>query len=105
MLYSVQERRLHKDVFYDGTFATKIALIHSEVSEALEGHRKNLKDDHLPHRTSVEVELADAIIRILDLAGAMKLDVSGAVIEKLAYNQHRADHKLEVRGENNGKRF
>jgi hypothetical protein len=46
-----------------------LALIHSEVSEALEGHRKNLNDTHLPHRPMIEVELADTIIRILDLGG------------------------------------
>src|SRR5690606_34482374 len=40
-----------------------IALMHSELSEALEGIRKNSNDDHLPHRKSVEVELADTLIR------------------------------------------
>src|SRR4051812_7282747 len=40
-------------------FPTRIALCHSELSEALEGHRKNLMDDHLPHRKMAEVELAD----------------------------------------------
>ncbi|HWG89138.1 MAG TPA: hypothetical protein VN679_15240 [Candidatus Acidoferrales bacterium] len=94
---------------YDGVdpyvFATKIALIHSELSEALEGHRKDLQDDHLPHRKAVEVELADAIIRIFDLAGAAKLDVASAVIEKLVYNQHRADHEEAARNGVNGKRY
>lgn len=86
-------------------FATKIALIHSEISEALEGHRKDLADDHLPHRKAVEVELADAVIRIFDLAGAAKLDVASAIIEKLVYNQHRADHELQARNGVNGKRY
>lgn len=86
-------------------FGTKIALIHSEVSEALEGGRKNKRDDHLPHRPSVEVELADALIRIFDTAGAMGLDLAGAVIEKLAYNQQRADHKPENRYAEGGKQF
>lgn len=86
-------------------FATKIALIHSEVSEALEGFRKNLMDDHLKDRKAVEVELADAVIRIMDLAGALNLDLGGAIVEKLAYNQVRADHKPEARAETNGKKF
>lgn len=43
-----------------------LCLVHSEISEALEGHRKNLMDDHLPKRKMIEVELADAIIRIFD---------------------------------------
>ena len=84
---------------------TMLALIHSEVSEALEGVRKNLMDDHLPHRKMVEVELADAVIRILDLGGALDLDISGAIAEKLKYNAKRADHKLENRAKENGKAF
>lgn len=83
--------------------AGKMALVHSEVSEGLEGFRKSLMDDHLPHRPMVEVEMADAIIRILDLAGALNLDVAGALIEKLAYNQRRPDHKPEARAAEGGK--
>ena len=85
--------------------ATKLALVHSEVSEALEGDRKDLMDSHLPHRTALEVELADAVIRILDLAGAKHLDLAGAIIEKLAYNQQRADHKRENRAAEGGKKI
>ena len=86
-------------------FGTKIALIHSEISEAMEGGRKNLMDSHLPSRKAEEVELADALIRIFDLAGARGLDLAGAMVEKLAYNQQRADHKLESRAGANGKVF
>lgn len=46
-----------------------LCLIHSEVSEAMEGARKRLMDDKLPHRLMLEVELADVFIRGLDLAG------------------------------------
>ncbi len=83
----------------------KLMLIVSELSEALEGHRKNLMDDKLPHRKMFEVELADALIRLWDLAGAAGLDLGGAYIEKMAYNEHREDHKRENRMAEGGKRY
>lgn len=85
--------------------ATKLALAHSELSEALEGMRKGIPDDHLPYRSMLEVELADALIRVFDLAGHLKLDLDGAVREKLAYNAQRADHKPENRVKVGGKSF
>lgn len=83
----------------------KLLLIHSEVSEACEAHRKNLVDDKLPHRHGVEVELADAVIRIFDLAGALDMDVVGAMQEKLIFNQTRQDHKKENREAEGGKKY
>lgn len=91
--------------FLRNIMGTKVALIHSEVSEALEGYRKDKYDEHLPHRKSVEVELADAVIRICDMAGALGLDLGGAIAEKLAYNAVRADHKPEARAAADGKKF
>lgn len=82
-----------------------LALIHSEISEALEGERKDLMDDKLPHRRMAEVELADTIIRILDYAGAFGYDLQGAFDEKLAYNQTRKDHTFEARESAGGKKF
>lgn len=82
-----------------------LCLIHSEISEAMEGYRKNLKDDKLPHRSMFEVELADVLIRIFDLAGAHGLDLGGAMAEKRAFNSVRSDHKLENRMKDNGKKF
>lgn len=82
-----------------------LCLIHSEVSEAMEGERKNLMDDKLPHRPMAEVELADAVIRICDYAGGFKYDLVGAVLEKLEYNASRADHKPENRRKAGGKKF
>jgi len=82
----------------------KLALVHSEVSEALEGVRKGLMDDKLNHRPMVEVELADAVIRILDLCGHEGYDLAGAIEEKLKFNAVREDHKMENRLKDGGKK-
>ena len=72
-----------------------IALIHSELSEALEAVRDEdgaykPMDKHLPHRESVTVELADAVIRIMDFAegfGYKNLPI--VIMEKIRYNSNR----------------
>lgn len=79
--------------------------MHSELSEALEAHRKSLMDDKLPHRKGIEVELADCCIRIFDTAAALGLDLAGAIIEKNRFNMERADHKLEARRQPGGKAY
>lgn len=82
-----------------------LCLIHSEISEAMEGERKNLMDDKLPHRKMAEVELADALIRIFDYAGAFGYDLQGAFEEKMKYNAQREDHKHEARLLADGKKW
>lgn len=82
-----------------------IALIHSELSEMLEGVRKSKMDDHLPHLTAEAVEGADTLIRLFDYFGGRKIDVATAFIEKLAYNAQRADHKIANRKLADGKKF
>lgn len=91
-----------------------LCLVHSEISEAMEGHRKGLLDDHLKDRPMIEVELADAMIRIFDIAAGIKvndvngerqMDIGGALVEKLVYNQNRQDHKIEQRLKANGKKY
>lgn len=78
----------------------KIALIHSELSEALEEYRNSQYGpaDSLPGRgfyysngkpEGFSVELADAIIRILDLCGKLNLDIQFAVSTKHEYNKSR----------------
>lgn len=68
-----------------------LALIHSEISEALEAIRAgNPPDDKIPDFTSVEVELADAVIRIMDMAIARQWRVAEAIEAKMAYNKTRA---------------
>lgn len=159
-----------------------LMLTISEVAESMEGTRKGLMDDKLPHREMREVEMADTLIRLLDLAGGLGLnlncedwgvlhgsslsemqfniscvahinneaesllmicqeimkaytplktadyytgalqvrsaiwsilhhcyefglDLEGAYREKMQYNAHRADHKLENRKLAGGKKF
>ncbi len=69
--------------------AQLVALAHSELSEALEGSRKDLMDDHLPAFTMQEAELADVIIRLGDFAAARGLRVAQAVCAKMEYNAAR----------------
>lgn len=89
----------------DRNIGELLCLVHSEISEAMEGARKNRRDDHLPRRSQLEVELADAVIRIFDIAGGKGLDIGGAIAEKLAYNAQRADHKIANRKLEGGKQF
>ena len=68
-----------------------LCLVHSEVSEALEALRAgNPPDDKVPEYTGAEAELADVIVRILDLSAARKWRVAEALIAKIAYNKKRA---------------
>lgn len=82
-----------------------LMLCVSELAEALEGHRKNLMDDKLPHRKMLEVELVDCLIRILDMGHGLELDLGGAYEEKMRYNAEREDHKLEFRAKPGGKAY
>lgn len=70
-------------------FPQKIALIHAEVSEALEDYRKD-RHDHIPE------ELADIVIRVMDLADGIDADVGEAIVEKMDENRER-DGKNEER--------
>lgn len=85
--------------------ATKLCLVHSEVSEALEGLRKGGKDDHLPQYDQEDVEIVDALIRLFDYAGARGIDLEAIYQEKREYNKKRADHKPENRALKGGKKF
>jgi len=76
--------------------AEKIALMHSELSEALEAIRKTKgkmsegpKSDKIPAFTNLEEEMADVIIRILDFTAFHSLDIEGAIIAKMKFNSSR----------------
>ena len=81
-----------------------LMLVATELAEALEGHRKSLHDPHLPKRDNYTVEIADALIRLFDLAGGTCIDLPGAFEEKMQYNARRADHKIENRRLPGGKK-
>jgi NTP pyrophosphatase (non-canonical NTP hydrolase) len=78
----------------------QIALMHSELSEALEWERKQpgAPSDHIPGFTGLEEEFADVLIRIFDTSAGMKLRLGEAVLAKMAFNSQRP-HK------HGGKRF
>jgi hypothetical protein len=73
-------KKIHSDNvamgWYEGEVCvhTKMQLVSTEIAEATEGERKGLMDDHLAHRIMGEVELSDALIRVLDLGGYLGLE-------------------------------
>jgi len=69
-----------RDVRNDGEL---IALMHSELSEALEAMRNHGKKEELAE------ELADCCIRIFDYCGAREIDLEKALLKKIEYNKGR----------------
>lgn len=92
-------------------FGTSIALIHSELSEALEevrvgnrirpgqptpavyysggGYNATAPTACAKKPEGYAIELADAVIRIADLCGHMGIDLEAAICEKMEYNATR----------------
>jgi len=71
-------------------FSEKIALMHSELSEALESDRHaDPQDEHCPEFTHTTVELADCIIRIMDFAVERRLPLAAALVAKARFNKTR----------------
>lgn len=75
---------------YREQISQRLMLTVSELSEALEAIRHdNPPDSHIPKFTGLEAELADAVIRILDLAETTHCRLAEAIIAKAAYNARR----------------
>lgn len=78
---------------------TDIALMHSELSEALEAIRHgDPASDHIPEFKGSEEELADVVIRIIGFCGKYKLRLAEAIVAKMEFN-HKRDWASE------GKKF
>ena len=101
--------------------ATKIALIHSEISEGLEAYRVDAIDDKIPF-PGITAEMGDAVIRIADLMGCLQeyyasitkgevpeaihqYNLGAAILAKLPVNAGRIDHDLAKRVAPGGKKF
>lgn len=77
-----------------GVIPEKLMLVVSEVSEALECYRtpEDFKD-HFSEDGKPEgfgIELADAVIRILDLSEWLGLDMENLILTKHSYNKTRS---------------
>lgn len=110
--------RTGESILHSRNVPEMLMLIVSEVVEAMEGHCKGLSDDKLPNRPALQVELVDALIRILDLFGSrmaiersrqqaqqFKHGLGDIFEEKRAYNDSRPDHQLHARRAEGGKSF
>tara|TARA_S200000501_G_C20622188_1_gene655123 strand:- start:241 stop:576 length:336 start_codon:yes stop_codon:yes gene_type:complete len=88
------EKGWHKE---ERTIGDLIALMHSELSEALEEHRKGKSPNEIYFNEvktdkpeGIPVELADCVIRIFDFCGLHNIDLEAVIKQKMAYNNKRS---------------
>lgn len=86
----------YKHGFYEAerNFGEVIALIHSELSEALEEYRKGKAFNEIYYEKGnkpcgIPSELADVVIRVFDFCGANDIDLEKIILEKMDYNETR----------------
>ena len=91
MQYAVHDNAVEKGWWENGerNKLELLCLLHSEISEACEAYRDNNPPARMKGFSSVEEELADVVIRIMDMAAAFGYDIAGAIVAKSEYNKTR----------------
>lgn len=79
----------HIQGFDDMNVPKDLMLVVTELGEACEADRKPGPSGHIPEFTGLEEELADALVRILHMAGKYDLRIGAAFVEKMRYNFSR----------------
>lgn len=85
----INEQMVAQGFWQSENSGEKIALMHSELSEALEADRKDLVSDHIPDFSGIEEEMADVVIRVIDYCAFNELRLGAAIEAKMQYNLSR----------------